>query len=190
MSQEILILGLNPAWQRLFYVDKFTPGEVHRIKKVEEYGSGKGINCGLVLRLLGGTPLMMHFLGSEHGSRIFDEISAYGIQQAPVWIKEPTRIFTTIVSEGEYAGKTLNEVVAIMRDRLLGADNYRRFGVVMYVGHMWAKRGFEIDVTLSYYAHKDEFDAFCGQIQHIIPTVRQESLDELRSHFTAPSTIY
>ena len=34
----------------------------------------------------------------------------------------------TIVSEGEYAGKTLNEVVAIMRDRLLGADNYRRFG--------------------------------------------------------------
>lgn len=101
MSQEVLILGLNPAWQRLFYVDKFMPGEVHRIKKVEEYGSGKGINCGLVLRLLGGTPLMMHFLGSEHGSRIFDEISAYGIQQAPVWIKEPTRICTTVVSAGE-----------------------------------------------------------------------------------------
>ena len=81
MSQEVLILGLNPAWQRLFYVDKFTPGEVHRIERVEEYGSGKGINCGLVLRLLGGTPLMMHFLGSEHGSRIFDEISAYGIRR-------------------------------------------------------------------------------------------------------------
>ena len=101
MSQEILVLGLNPAWQRLFYVDKFTPGEVHRIMKVEEYGSGKGINCGQVLRILGGTPLMMHFLGSEHGSKIFDEISASGIQQAPVWIKEPTRICTTIVSAGE-----------------------------------------------------------------------------------------
>jgi 1-phosphofructokinase len=36
MSQEILILGLNPAWQRLFYVAKFTPGEVHRIGKIEE----------------------------------------------------------------------------------------------------------------------------------------------------------
>ncbi|MBR4679509.1 MAG: carbohydrate kinase [Fibrobacter sp.] len=101
MSQEVLILGLNPAWQRLFYLDKFTPGEVHRIERVEEYGSGKGINCALVLRLLGGSPLMMHFLGSEHGSRIFDEISAYGIQQAPVWIKEPTRICTTIVSGGD-----------------------------------------------------------------------------------------
>jgi len=101
MPQETLILGLNPAWQRLFYVDKFTPGEVHRIEKVEEYASGKGINCGRVLQLLGGSPLMMHFLGSEHGSRIFDEISACGINQAPVWIKEPTRICTTVVSEGD-----------------------------------------------------------------------------------------
>lgn len=101
MAQEILILGLNPAWQRLFFLDKFTLGEVHRISKVESYASGKGINCGRVLQLLGGTPLLMHFLGSEHGSRIFDELSACGIQQAPVWIKEPTRICTTIVSEGE-----------------------------------------------------------------------------------------
>lgn len=101
MPQEILILGLNPAWQRLFFLDKFELGEVHRINKVEAYASGKGINCGRVLQLLGGTPLLMHFLGSEHGSRIFDELSACGIQQAPVWIKEPTRICTTIVSEGE-----------------------------------------------------------------------------------------
>lgn len=101
MPQDILILGLNPAWQRLFFLDKFTPGEVHRVSKVEEYASGKGINCGRVLQLLGGSPLLMHFLGSEHGSRIFDELSACGIHQAPVWIKEPTRICTTIVSEGE-----------------------------------------------------------------------------------------
>lgn len=101
MAQEVLILGLNPAWQRLFFLDKFEVGEVHRISKVEEYASGKGINCGRVLQLLGGSPLLMHFLGSEHGSRIFDELSACGIQQAPVWIKEPTRICTTIVSGGE-----------------------------------------------------------------------------------------
>jgi len=34
----------------------------------------------------------------------------------------------TIVSEGEYAGQPLNAVVAQMGERLLGADNYRRFG--------------------------------------------------------------
>ena len=72
-----------------------------RAAKVEEYASGKGINCSRVLQNLGGTPLLMHFLGADHGSRICDEISACGIQQAPVWIKEQTRICTTIVSEGE-----------------------------------------------------------------------------------------
>ena len=101
MSQEILILGLNPAWQRLFFLDKFTPGEVHRVSKVEEYASGKGINCGRVLQLLGGSPLLMHFLGAERGSRIFDEVSACGIQQSAVWIKESTRTCTTIACGGE-----------------------------------------------------------------------------------------
>ncbi|MCQ2054345.1 MAG: PfkB family carbohydrate kinase [Fibrobacter sp.] len=101
MAQETLILGLNPAWQRLFFLDKFTPGEVHRIKKVEEYASGKGINCGRVLKHLGGSPLLMHFLGTDHGNKIFDELSACELPQAPVWIKEPTRICTTIASEGD-----------------------------------------------------------------------------------------
>ena len=101
MPQETLILGLNPAWQRLFFLDKFMPGEVHRVPKVEEYASGKGINCGRVLQHLGGNPLLMHFLGADYGSRIFDELSACGLNQAPVWIKEPTRICTTIACEGD-----------------------------------------------------------------------------------------
>ena len=34
----------------------------------------------------------------------------------------------TVVSEGEYAGLSLNEVVAQMKERLLGKANYQRFG--------------------------------------------------------------
>ncbi len=34
----------------------------------------------------------------------------------------------TIVSEGEYAGKSLNEVVAELQDKLIGAENHKRFG--------------------------------------------------------------
>ena len=34
----------------------------------------------------------------------------------------------TVVADGEYAGKTLNELVAIMRHRLMGKANYQRFG--------------------------------------------------------------
>lgn len=101
MAHEILVLGLNPAWQRMFFLEKLTPGEVHRIPKVKEFASGKGINCCRVLQLLGGLPLLMHFLGAELGTKIFDELSACGFQQVPVWIHEPTRICTTIACSGE-----------------------------------------------------------------------------------------
>ena len=100
MLNNTLILGLNPAWQRLFITEKFELGEVHRLPKAVEFGSGKGINCGRVLQLLGGNPVMMHFLGGSHGSCIFDELSNAGIQQVPIWIQTPTRICTTVVSDG------------------------------------------------------------------------------------------
>ena len=34
----------------------------------------------------------------------------------------------TIVSDGPYAGKKLNEVVAELKGKLVGEDNYKRFG--------------------------------------------------------------
>ena len=36
--------------------------------------------------------------------------------------------YESVVSEGEYVGKSLNELVALMGARLLGTDNYQRFG--------------------------------------------------------------
>ena len=72
MQNNTLILGLNPAWQRLFITEKFELGQVHRLPKAVEFGSGKGVNCGRVLQLLGGNPMMMHFLGGSYGSCIFE----------------------------------------------------------------------------------------------------------------------
>ncbi len=34
----------------------------------------------------------------------------------------------TLVSEGEYKGKSLNQLVAELKEQLVGADNYKRFG--------------------------------------------------------------
>lgn len=101
MSGETLILGLNPAWQRLFILDKLKLGEVRRMPKAAEYASGKGINCARILRLLGGNSLLSHFLGTGYGNKIFDEIAASGIKQVPVWIESPTRICTTIVTDDD-----------------------------------------------------------------------------------------
>ena len=43
----------------------------------------------------------MHFLGAGNGEKIFDELSACGIQQVPIWIRENTRICTTIACNGD-----------------------------------------------------------------------------------------
>ena len=34
----------------------------------------------------------------------------------------------TIVSDGEYSGKKLNELVTLLGEKLVGRDNYKRFG--------------------------------------------------------------
>ncbi len=101
MTGDTLILGLNPTWQRLFLVDEFKPGEVNRLSRVEEFASGKGINCARVLRVLGGDFILSHFLGGDRSVSICDEVAAAGIRQIPIWIGAPTRISTTIMSKGD-----------------------------------------------------------------------------------------
>ncbi len=101
MSGDTLILGLNPTWQRLFFLDDFRPGDVNRLSKVEEFASGKGINCARVLRVLDGDFILAHFLGGDRSVSICDEIAAAGIRQIPIWIGASTRICTTIVSGGD-----------------------------------------------------------------------------------------
>lgn len=101
MSKETLILGLNPAWQRLFILDSLKLGEVRRLPPAREFASGKGINCARILQRLGGRPILAHFLGVGYGNRIFDAVADCGIQQVPVWIGAPTRICTTLVTETE-----------------------------------------------------------------------------------------
>ncbi len=102
MNQKTLILGLNPAWQRLFMIDKeLKLGEVHRLPQAVEYASGKGINCARLLQLLGGKPVLSHFLGAQFGERIFDAMAECDIEQVPVWIKAPNRICTTLVADSE-----------------------------------------------------------------------------------------
>ncbi|MDR1759499.1 MAG: PfkB family carbohydrate kinase [Fibrobacter sp.] len=101
MNRDTLILGLNPTWQRLFILEKLHLGSVNRLPPADEYASGKGINCARVLKSLGNDPLLVHFLGTGHGKQIFDEVATAGVKQVSVWIREATRISTTIIQGGE-----------------------------------------------------------------------------------------
>jgi tagatose 6-phosphate kinase len=49
----LLVLGANPAWQRLFRCRRLEPGEVVRGERTGMVPAGKGMNCARVLHRLG-----------------------------------------------------------------------------------------------------------------------------------------
>jgi mannose-6-phosphate isomerase len=80
----------------------------------------------------------------------------------------------TIVKNGEYKGKNLNEVVSVLRDSLVGVENYKRFGntfplLIKFIDacqqlsiqvhpndELARKRGFERGKTEMWYVMKSE----------------------------------
>jgi len=94
--EEILVLGLNPAWQRLFELSALHPGAVQRLPPAQEYASGKGVNCARVLAVLGARACVAHFLGGASGERLRAELRSGGLEQLDEAIADPTRICTTL----------------------------------------------------------------------------------------------
>lgn len=74
------------------------------------------------------TPLMKNTLWGGERITAFKGIESDLTQVGESWEISGVPGHETIVAEGKYAGKSLNELVALMGERLLGADNYHRFG--------------------------------------------------------------
>lgn len=58
----------------------------------------------------------------------FKHLSSPLTQVGESWEVSGVKGNETIVSEGEYKGMSLNEIVSLLRDKLVGRDNYQRFG--------------------------------------------------------------
>ena len=66
---KILVVGLNPAWQKVLCFRDFRPGEVNRAVSLDALASGKGINTAKVLRRLGHEVWLLQILGGDNGRR-------------------------------------------------------------------------------------------------------------------------
>ena len=73
-------------------------------------------------------PLLKSTLWGGDKIASFKHLSTNLHQVGEIWEISGVPGHETIVSEGEFAGKSLNEVVALMGARLLGDSNYHRFG--------------------------------------------------------------
>ncbi len=82
------------------------------------------------MSLLKFTPILKTTLWGGHKIISFKHLDSSQQQVGESWEISGVKDHETLVSEGKYKGKTINEVVSLEQERLLGTDNYRRFGNV------------------------------------------------------------
>jgi tagatose 6-phosphate kinase len=93
----ILAAGLTPALQQIYAFDRFRPGEVNRAVERARCASGKVLNAGVALHLLGCESRMLSVVGSADRATIDREFMALGTSCRWIETAAPTRTCTTIL---------------------------------------------------------------------------------------------
>ena len=94
----IVCITPNPAVDRTLILPQLIPGAVHRAEKVMIAAGGKGLNVARAIRILGGEPLCMGFLGGHSGRLLADLAQNEGLNSAWTWVDSETRSCTILVS--------------------------------------------------------------------------------------------
>lgn len=121
----ILVVGLNPAWQKILEFEVLEPGEVNRARSLLQLASGKGMNAAKVLRRLGHEVHLLQVLGGDNGRRCLAGCEKLGIRSVHAWADEETRQCTTLVDLGRGHATEIIEPFETrtpgLEDALLGA---------------------------------------------------------------------
>lgn len=101
MKKRIIILGLNPAWQRTLAFKSFRSGGINRCEKVEEYASGKGINAAFAAKKWKAASLVLQFAGGASGRALCRDLDIARILHDTVEIHNSTRLCQTLISSSQ-----------------------------------------------------------------------------------------
>ena len=75
----ILTVTLNPAIDRVYFLEEFEIGKVYRAERYTRTAGGKGLNVARVAHLIGCETSAMGFAGGYTGDFIKSEIEKQGI---------------------------------------------------------------------------------------------------------------
>ena len=99
MNKSILIVGLNPAWQKiLVFKEDFTKGEVNRARDMFTFASGKGANFAKVAMRNGNIAMLAQFVGGGTGEMYNADLYNEGLILLNQQVDAPTRTCTTMIS--------------------------------------------------------------------------------------------
>lgn len=105
----IATITLNPALDKLVYIDRLLPNDTNRITKLEIDAGGKGLNASRVLRELGSDTIALGFLGGQTGSFIEYVLNNENIPTDFVHISRETRTNIAVQEDSGAPPTTLNE---------------------------------------------------------------------------------
>lgn len=100
--KQILVSGLNPAWQKTLVFDRLTLNEVNRAGTLRSIASGKGINFARAVSLWGKAgAAVLHPLGGITGKQIMDSLAQEGLSSVATATKNATRTCCTLMSSSD-----------------------------------------------------------------------------------------
>ena len=105
----ILTITPNPTIDRVYFVNEFNMGEIHRPERVSISAGGKGLNVARVSHLLGEESSAMGFAGGFNGEYIKAETVKQGIKEMFTSIKGETRICVNISDKDGASGEILEQ---------------------------------------------------------------------------------
>ena len=127
--KRILVIGANPAWEKVLEFNEFTAGEVNRAVRVDGYAAGKATNFCRALKCLGSIPgRQLTFLGAEGGTNFKQDTDKEGLECLSIPMEKELRTCINCVCNGRMTelvepgtpitSGQLEQFVELMRDNL------------------------------------------------------------------------
>ncbi|MFA5203781.1 MAG: PfkB family carbohydrate kinase [Lentisphaeria bacterium] len=96
-NSGLLVVGLNPAWQKTLFFDRLEIGEVNRATEVRTQASGKGINCLQAAGSAGGRAQLLQVAGGATGGWVTADLDRRSLHHVTVPIAGATRVCNTLL---------------------------------------------------------------------------------------------
>ena len=93
----ITTIVLNPAVDKIYFVDNFQAGGLFRVKETIRSAGGKGINVSRVIRALGGEVLSIGFKGGHTGEWLVRQLKNLGVLTEFIEVEGESRTNNNII---------------------------------------------------------------------------------------------
>jgi 1-phosphofructokinase family hexose kinase len=97
----ILCVAANPSIDRLFQVERFAPGAIHRPAGFVQVAGGKGLNVARAAAQLGGGVRAAALLGGHAGRWIAEQLADEGVELHAAWAASETRSSLSVAGAPE-----------------------------------------------------------------------------------------